>query len=379
MKILIVARHYPPTVSGGARRPHGLTSGLRALGCEVMVVAPRLPDEERGVAVAHVNPEPSTKPASAPSLRDRARELLLIPDPDIRWARRAALTAVESVAKAGFSPDWVLTTAPPESILDAGARLKSATGARWIADFRDSWLERPLRLNRKAPVRRWREAVWARWMLAKADLITAVDEEIASELSKLAPHGRIRVIEQFADTVSESEGAALAPGRVHVVHTGSFALSDPDRRIEPALAAFERACAQRPELMLHLAGRLTDEEVALVSASPARDAVMVHGVIDPAEARRLQAGADFLLVVAAPGTAAIPGKVFEYRASHRPVVAIGAGPWRRAAGIGDHDTVAVLTGGVTPPNASGAATSLDAAERLLALMEEVAAQNEDRA
>ncbi|MBY0422923.1 MAG: hypothetical protein K2Q06_11515, partial [Parvularculaceae bacterium] len=141
MRLLLIARHYPPAVSGGARRPFLLARALRSRGCEVFVVAPSLPDGEPGRVVPHPNRDAGTAPPAPPGWRDHARDWLLWPDPDIRWSRRAAAAALA----ADFAPDWVWTTAPPESIHIGGLLMKRSRGARWLADVRDHWLDRPHR------------------------------------------------------------------------------------------------------------------------------------------------------------------------------------------------------------------------------------------
>ena len=44
--LLIITRHYPPEVSGGARRPYLLACGLRDRGYRVAVASPFAPEGE---------------------------------------------------------------------------------------------------------------------------------------------------------------------------------------------------------------------------------------------------------------------------------------------------------------------------------------------
>lgn len=319
-RVTLLARHYPPAISGGARRPFLLAQALRAEGIEVNVVAPVLPEGEPGVAVPHPHRDPSGAPPGRATLRDHARELLLWPDPDIRWSMRAARAAA-----ALPTPDWIVTTSPPESLHAAGAWLKRRTGARWAMDFRDHWLERPHRVERARAWRRAGEAMLARRWLKAADLVLAVDPVIAAELEALGARAA-HVLPHVA--APPPAPAHLPTETINVVHTGSIALSDPACRIGDMLEPFAAGSGANPMLRLHLAGRLTDAERTAIAASPAAGSCIDHGVLSLDQARALQAGADALIFVASAKMHVPPSKIVEYLTCDVPIIACGDGPWR---------------------------------------------------
>lgn len=367
MRLLLIARHYPPAVSGGARRPYLLARALRARGCAVFVAAPGLPDGEDGRAVPHPHRDPGGGGAPrARTLRDTARELLLWPDPDIRWSRRAGAAAIA----AGFRPDWVWTTSPPESIHAAGLMVKRATGARWLADFRDHWLDRPHRLERAAPHRRFGERLIARSWLGRADLVTAVDRFVAAELAALGAT-RVEVLEHFRPP-DIAEPVALDPADLHVVHTGSIALSDPEAQIEQILAPFTRALARNPRLRLHFVGRLTDEESARARSGETAGRVALHGVVPFARALGWQRAADALIYVGSPKTRVPPSKIVEYLAASAPIIACGTGSWRsdpRVSSLDPEDALASLVRGAGRDPVAAPPTLDAAADQFLALLQ----------
>ena len=372
MRILLITRHYPPAISGGAKRPFLLAHAMRQQGVEISVVAPSLPDGEPGVAVAHANRDPST--ASTPprfSPMNVARELLLWPDPDIRWCLRAGRAAL---ANAPWKPDWVWTTSPPESVHAAGAMVKRHTGARWIADFRDHWLERPHRRERLALHRRIGEGTIARGWLAAADLVTCVDSSIAAELKRLGARNP-RVAPHFAPT-SAPEPVTLPANDINVVHTGSIALSDPLARIGNLIEPFEQALTRNPALHLHLVGRLTEAEVAAVRASPAQARITLHGVQPLARSLGLQHAADALVLVGSSKTHVPPSKITEYLATDAPIIVCGDGAWRndpRVAGAAPaaEAFAALRKGDRRPPGAPHPPTVDAVAAQLLSWMREV--------
>ncbi len=68
---------------------------------------------------------------------------LLLPDENVSWALTAIPAAVRLVREEKI--DAVLTTSPPGSVHLVGAAVQRLTGARWVADLRDSLLAHPHR------------------------------------------------------------------------------------------------------------------------------------------------------------------------------------------------------------------------------------------
>ncbi len=343
IRVLLIARHFPPLVSGGARRSLAIRDGLTQAGIRVDIVAPCLSGGMEGLTVPHPHPDPSPREGDRQGLRDRLRPWLFWPDPDIRWSKRAARAAAKMLP----APDVVITTSPPESIHAAGRMIQKRTNAIWIADFRDSWLDEPLAPWRTTRLRRLCERAWARHVLRRADALTVVDERSRGEVQGLldACH-QVTILEQPADPPTERE--AFCSSTRNIVHTGSFRLSDPDRDIATALQAFESAFRSRTDLRLHLVGRLTNQERNKVAASSAANAIVLHDTVDLHTVRRMQAGADLGLIVAAPDTNAVPGKLFEYAAAGLPVAILGGGAWAKTFSRDNADAVAIMTGASEP-------------------------------
>jgi glycosyltransferase involved in cell wall biosynthesis len=335
--ILILARHYPPAVSGGAKRPYLLARALRRRGMSVRICAPSLPDGETGWALAHPHrdPEPSALPPRL-SLRAIMRNWLLWPDPDIRWCRRAAARVIDS----GWRPDWVISTSPPESIHVAGARIARVTGARWMADLRDLWLERPHRHERLQLHRKFGEAFIARQLLGSADIVTAVDGVVAEEARRFGARN-VHVLQHFVAS-DRPAPATLEAGALNIVHAGSVSLSDPDASIDQMLQPFEAALEKNPALVLHMAGRLTVPESRSILASRAASRIRIHGVLSLEAAGSLVAGADALIFVASQKMHVPPSKLADYLMSDVPIIACGAGPWRADARIPEGEPAGIM-------------------------------------
>lgn len=334
--VILLARHYPPHVSGGTRRASLLARGLRDRGWRVSVASPAAPLGEPDWietphpaaerAVADASPvTSSTVAARATALVKRAlRRWLYWPDGDMRWALTAAARVTEAI-RVGDAPAWVITSSPPESAHLAGAIIKRKTGVPWLAELRDGWIVDPLRVElRRSRVRRAIERRLARRLLAGVDHLVAVSTSIAEELASLAPAGPVSVIGHFAERTDAVE--VLDGAGPHLVHTGQFSLSHPDRRLVVVLDAYQTTLATHPTAILHLVGRLTPEETRLVHQHPIGNRVQLYGVRSYEESRAYQRAADGLLLFQ-PDTAALPGKLAEYLLCNAPILTVGGGRW----------------------------------------------------
>ena len=65
--------------------------------------------------------------------------LTLLPDEKKNWSLRAAVVAPGLIRKHQIG--WILTSGPPFSVHAIGVVARLLTGAKWIADFRDPWVD----------------------------------------------------------------------------------------------------------------------------------------------------------------------------------------------------------------------------------------------
>lgn len=372
--ILLLTRHFPPAVSGGARRPFLLARGLRARGWRVTVASPVRPaDEDDWIETPHpagVRGDAAAAERAASQARwsetfkGPLRTLLYWPDNDMRWA----LAAARAVSRAGIEPDWIISTSPPESAHLAGHLIQRATGARWLAEMRDSWIADPLRPElRTSAFRRSAERLIAKRLFSRCDRVTAVSEPIAAEAGAyLAPGAPAPVIiGHFAEPSGESY--AFHGAGPHLLYTGRFSLSHPLRTIGRLLDSFAQVRQRIPGARLHLVGLLTEAELSEVAGHSASAAVTVHGEVSHQQALAMQAHADALILYQ-QSTAALPGKLGEYLLSTAPILVLGEGPWRSRLAGAPHFPIenveqALLAPRRQPSNATSAA--IDAYEAVL--------------
>ena len=243
MKVLLVSLYFPPAGGGGVQRTLKTATHLPALGIETHVLAPDDPkwvhrdDELEPPTQAWVHRARYLGPRG----RRPAQELhgktglartttqarlfgrrLLVPDENVPWNLTAIPAAIRIARREGI--DLVLTTSPPSSVHFVGAAVKRATGARWVADLRDSLVANPHRRteNRLARLKEQGEHRVARLVARYADAVVAAADAIADEARALEPAGRVVTIANGSD-FDDFDGIEYRPSdRLRITHAGSF-------------------------------------------------------------------------------------------------------------------------------------------------------------
>src|SRR6266498_2701246 len=365
MKVLLVTMYFPPAGGGGVQRPLKFAAHLPAHGIETHVLAPHDPK--------WIHSDPDLAPPTqawihrARYLGPRSRKLaddlhgregldrlsrqarslsrrVLVPDENVGWNLTAIPAAVRIARAEGI--DVVLTTSPPNSVHLIGAAVKRITGARWVADLRDSVGAHPHRRVERASARakeKVSESV-AHLVARRADVIVAASEAIADEARTLKPGGVVTTILNGAD-FDDFAGLEYRRGdRFRITHTGSFfGKRDP----RPFLTALAESGLE--DVVARFVGdfRVADREWA--ETLGLGDRFELHPYVSRREALALQRDSDALLLLIPEargrGHGVLSGKVFEYLAAERPILA--AVPPEGAAAELIRDTG---TGLVAPPD-----------------------------
>jgi glycosyltransferase involved in cell wall biosynthesis len=341
MKVLLVTLYFPPAGGGGVQRPLKFATHLPALGIETHVLAPDNPkwihmDEELRPPtqawvhrVRYFGPKgrrPSEELHGKQGLERalaHARLLprrLVFPDEAATW-NVTAIPAALRIARAE-QIDVVLTTSPPGSVHLVGAAVKRALGVRWIADLRDSLVAHQDRRSDTVAVRMKARTVRvvAGVVARRADAIVTAFDSIAEEMRELSPAGRVVTIANGSD-FDDFEGMTYTPGeRFRITHTGAFfGQRDP----KPFLRAL--ADSRLDDVVVRFVGgfRAADREFA--ESLGLADRVEVIPFVPRRRSLELQRDSEALLLIlpeaGGRGTGVIPGKVFEYVAAERPMLA----------------------------------------------------------
>jgi glycosyltransferase involved in cell wall biosynthesis len=372
MKVLLVTMYFPPSGGGGVQRPLKIATHLPELGIETHVLAP---DDSKWIHRDENLPMPTLAWVHrarflGPRGRKPAEELhgmlgleryslqlqllgrrLLVPDEGVPWNLTAIPAAIKIVREEGI--DVVITTSPPGSVHLIGAAVKRATGVRWVADLRDSLVAHPHRDSQRLLVRVKEQGQHGvAWLIAsQADGISAVSEAIAEEMRARNPRGPVVTIANGSD-FDDFSGLEYHPEaeRFRITHAGSFfGKRDP----KPFLTALARVDG----VVARFVGdfRAADREwsanildrMELIPYAPHRRSL------------ELQRDSDALLLLipeaGGRGRGVLSGKVFEYLAAERPILAL-VPPDGAAAELLRETGVGVI---VAPDDVDGIARELE--------------------
>jgi glycosyltransferase involved in cell wall biosynthesis len=148
---------------------------------------------------------------------------------------------------------------------------------------------------------------------------------LARERVRFLPNGaELEEIELASDDEPAPRDRGAEPGRI--VYTGTLVETPAMLRFLEALARrLSYEPGRRGHVTLVIAGPYGEEYEARVRELDLADIVRFVGPLPNAEARRLQREADVLLLVRNEGPgyeAMVPGKLYEYLAAGRPIVAM---------------------------------------------------------
>ena len=356
-KILIITYYWPPAGGPGVQRWLKFVKYLPDFGYKPHVYIPENPtypivDEklekevsEKAIIIKQKIKEPyrwaaflsntTTKKISSgiiPSKRKQSlvaklllwiRGNLFIPDARVLWVKPSVSFLKEYLQK--HQIDTIITTGPPHSLHLIGLQLKKELSINWIADFRDPWTtigyHKELMLSEKAE--RKHKAL-EKDVLQTADKIIVTSPTTKTEFAALTSKP-IEVITNGYD-VENVEKTPL-DAKFTLAHIGSF-LSNRNPRI--LWKVINELINENPDFandfQLKLIGKVSQEIVNTIQEFTLSNYVLNLGYLSHKEAIQHQRASQVLLLIEIDDNTTrciIPGKLFEYMVSDRPIIAIG--------------------------------------------------------
>jgi len=345
--LVVVSYFHPPFPSSGGNRWVAMAHYLRAAGHRVTVVASdafgSLPDDEANSVVRArdlksagllrrvLRRGPLPEPGQGAAVERPPSSLLtkiLVPDTHIVSWLPAAIRAVRRLVARG-DVDCVVTTGPPDSVHLVGLALGSRRPA-WLADFRDGWSFEPLREPFPTALQRRLDAALERRVVRRADALVAATQPIADDFRRRLGVNAVTVTNGYDPRLDGAAEKAILPSlpedRRLIVHTG--ALSGPrGRDARPFLEALKRL-ADEPrvgsQIVLVQAGPTLPGDEPLLDALGQRGLALTLGVVPRPSSIALQRRAAVLVLLTSDEVSQSTGKLYEYLAAGRPILALAA-------------------------------------------------------
>ncbi|MGE6355620.1 glycosyltransferase family 4 protein [Flavobacterium sp. NPDC079362] len=248
---------------------------------------------------------------------------LFIPDARVFWVK-PSVTYLEKYIKEN-NIDTIVTSGPPHSLHLIGLELKEKLNVKWFADFRDPWTtigyHKALRLSAYAAKK---HKTLESKVLNTADTIIVTSKTTKTEFQAIT-NKPISVITNGYDI--ENVEKQTLDTKFTLAHIGSF-LSDrnPEFLWECLVELLREIESFKSHLEIKLIGAVSQEVLDSIAEFQLNDYLNLLGYVSHHEAIAHQKKSQVLLLIeinSEDTKSIIPGKLFEYMVSNRPIIAIG--------------------------------------------------------
>ena len=248
---------------------------------------------------------------------------LFIPDARVFWVKPSVAYLEKYILENNI--DTIVTSGPPHSLHLIGLELKQKFDLKWFADFRDPWTtigyHKSLRLSSFAAKK---HKALEHQVLNTADTIIVTSKTTKIEFQAIT-NKPIAVITNGYDT--ENVEKQTLDSKFSLAHIGSF-LSERNPLIlwESLVELINEIPDFKSHLEIKLIGAVSQEVLETITQFGLDSYLNNLGYVSHAEAIAHQRKSQVLLLIEIDSEdtkSIIPGKLFEYMVSNRPIVAIG--------------------------------------------------------
>jgi hypothetical protein len=356
-KILIITYYWPPAGGPGVQRWLKFVKYLPEFGIQPIVYIPENPtypivDEnlikevsDKAVILKHKIFEPyqlasflsknKTKKMNSGIIPNQKRQSFLdkvflwirgnvfIPDARFFWVKPSISYLEKYILENNI--DIIVTSGPPHSLHLIGLELKKKLNVKWFADFRDPWTtigyHKSLRLSNFAAKK---HKALEHQVLNTADTIIVTSKTTKTEFEALTTKP-IAVITNGFDV--EKVEKQTVDSKFSLAHIGSFlSARNPKLLWESLVELAAEIPGFKSHLEIKLIGAVSQEVLDAISEFGLNDYLNNLGYVSHAEAIAHQRKSQILLLIEIDSEetkSIIPGKLFEYMVSNRPIIAIG--------------------------------------------------------
>lgn len=248
---------------------------------------------------------------------------IFIPDARFLWVKPSVKYLKKYIEENQI--DTIVTSGPPHSLHLIGLQLKKDLNVKWFADFRDPWTtigyHKALKLSYSAEKK---HKALEKEVLTTADTIIVTSKTTKTEFQAITSQP-IEVITNGYDV--EKVTKQPLDEKFTLAHIGSFLSERNPRILWKALKELTKENPDfRRDFQLKLIGAVSQEVLDTISEFRLNDFVLNLGYVSHQEAVEHQRKSQVLLLIEINSNdtkSIIPGKLFEYMVSERPIIALG--------------------------------------------------------
>lgn len=356
-KILIITYYWPPAGGPGVQRWLKFVKYLPDFGIQPIVYIPENPtypivDEnlvkevsDKAIVLKQPIFEPyqlasffsknKTKKISSGIIPNKKKQSFLdktflwirgnlfIPDARVFWVKPSVAYLEKYIQENNI--DTIITSGPPHSLHLIGLELKLKLKLKWFADFRDPWTtigyHKSLRLSNYAAKKHKK---LEHQVLNTADTIIVTSKTTKTEFEAIT-NKPIAVITNGYDT--ENVEKQTLDSKFSLAHIGSFlSARNPLILWDSLVELLEEIPDFKSNLEIKLIGAVSQEVLETITQFGLNAYLNNLGYVSHTDAIAHQRKSQVLLLIEIDSQdtkSIIPGKLFEYMVSNRPIIAIG--------------------------------------------------------
>lgn len=254
---------------------------------------------------------------------------VFIPDARKYWVRPSVRFLTGIIKKEEI--DTIITTGPPHSLHLIGLELKKNLDVKWLADFRDPWTSigyhSKLRLT-KASERKHR--LLEKEVANGCDKLLVTSNTTKVEFESITTNPVYVITNGYDIPESELPFSALDK-KFTLSHIGSLLTGrNPENLWKVLSEIIGENETFRNVFQLNLIGVVGQDVLNSINDNGLKNYTRIKEYVTHEEAVNYQRSSQLLLLVeidAANTRGIIPGKLFEYLAAKRPILAIGPEHW----------------------------------------------------
>lgn len=317
---------------------HGLPSGIQVVHTKTLDILGLWASWRKRLAASR---KPTVEPMTSKTnsllgnpggkwglFRTYLRDLVLFPDPQLGWVPFALIRGLQILSKQCVSAVYV--TAPPWSALLVGVALKIITGVPLVSDLRDPLFDYAFRPTWGRPQRAIMKVLEG-LVIGKSDRIVVAWEGMRQSLTlRYGPQCYEKIVtitNSFdPDDFANASFPTAQNSRFSITFVGSLYRNLIPRPFLEGFSLFvQRANLSPRDVIVTFAGNIGLEAKRQIHDAGLQDFVEVLDFIPHADSVSLIRRSDLLLIILPDVPLShpiIPGKVFEYLAAKRPILAV---------------------------------------------------------
>ncbi len=378
--ILIISYIFPPTNAAGVYRVSKFVKYWHAEGWRIIILTPQrradttndaglladIPDDVTIYRTKTWEPDYLIPTSTKSSLTQSTRaaratvqntiilklgklfrllvQFFFIPDEKILWHLFSKKTIDTIIQK--HKPDIIYSTAPPPTVHLVARRASKRHHIPWVADFRDEWTLNPFNAY-PTPIHRYINQQLEKRVLADAAAVMTISNEMTEDFSALTGQklsGKFHTIYNGYDDEDFADAPPPLKNFFTITYTGNFyGHRNPNSLFRALQNIVSTSQIPTSQFRVSFVGANTfqiEEDINFELISPI---ISLQSYVPHHEAISLMRTSPVLLLIVSKesGNRSVTGKIFEYLASGRPILAL-VPPEGAAADILKHSPDSII-------------------------------------